>query len=48
MTASVLSGQTHAGMVCALKDPTTAGDPAKVAALVEKDFGVSASRARAR
>ena len=43
VTASVLSGQTHAGMVCALKDPKTAGDAAKVAALVEKDFGISAT-----
>ena len=43
VTASVLSGQTHSGVVCALKDPTTAGDAAKVAALVEKDFGISAT-----
>ncbi|MFL6079315.1 MAG: hypothetical protein ACJ714_05235 [Ornithinibacter sp.] len=43
VTASVLSGQTHAGTVCALKDPERAGDPAKVAALVEKDFGISAT-----
>ena len=39
VTASVLSGQTHGGMVCALKDPATPGDPGEVAALVEKDFG---------
>ena len=43
VTASVLSGQTHAGMVCALKDPKAVGDAAKVAALVEKDFGVPAT-----
>jgi hypothetical protein len=43
VTASVLSGQTHAGVVCALKDPKTAGDAAKVAALVEKDFGIPAT-----
>jgi hypothetical protein len=42
VTASVLSGQTHAGMTCALQDPATPGDPGEVAALVEKDFGVSA------
>ncbi len=43
VTASVLSGQTHGGMVCALKDPAEPGDPGKVAALVEKDFGISAT-----
>jgi hypothetical protein len=42
VTASVLSGQTHGGIVCALKDPESAGSAAKVAALVEKDFGISA------
>ena len=42
VTASVLSGQTHGGIVCALKDPKSAGNAAKVAALVEKDFGISA------
>ncbi|GAA4412033.1 hypothetical protein GCM10023168_33480 [Fodinibacter luteus] len=42
VTASVLSGQTHAGAVCALKDPEDAGDPERVAALLEQDFGVSA------
>jgi len=43
VTASVLSGQTHAGMTCALKDPAEPGDPGEVAALVEKDFGISAT-----
>ena len=46
MTASVLSGQTHGGMVCALEDPAAPGDPGEVAALVEKDFGVSADEGR--
>ncbi len=39
-TASVLSGQTHSGIGCALRDPTSPGDPEAVAALLEKDFGV--------
>ena len=43
VTASVLSGQTHGGMACALEDPAEAGDPGEVAALVEKDFGISAT-----
>ena len=43
VTASVLSGQTHLGMTCALQDPAEAGDPAELAALVEKDFGISAT-----
>ena len=46
VTASVLSGQTHAGLACALEDPTHAGNPGKVAALVEKDFGISADEGR--
>jgi hypothetical protein len=46
VTASVLSGQTHGGMVCALKDPAKPGDPGTVAALVEKDFGVSAKEGK--
>jgi len=46
VTASALSGQTHGGMVCALEDPGTPGDPAEVAALVEKDFGVSADEGK--
>jgi hypothetical protein len=46
VTASVLSGQTHGGMVCALEDPAAPGDPGEVAALVEKDFGVSADEGR--
>lgn len=46
VTASVLSGQTHAGMVCALKDPEKAGNAETVAALVEKDFGISATPGR--
>ena len=46
VTASVLSGQTHGGMVCALEDPGTPGDPGEVAALVEKDFGVSADEGK--
>ncbi len=40
VTASVLSGQTSAGIGCALQDPRSAGDPADVAALLKKDFGV--------
>ena len=46
VTASTLSGQTHSGIVCALEDPATPGDPAAVAALVEKDFGVSAEEGK--
>lgn len=46
VTASVLSGQTHGGMVCALKDPEKAGDAEQVAALVKKDFGISATPGR--
>lgn len=42
VTASVLSGQTAAGMRCALEDPASTGDPGEVAALVEKDFGIDA------
>ena len=40
VTASVLSGQSSAGIGCALQDPRSAGDPADVAALLKKDFGV--------
>ena len=40
VTASVLSGQTPAGIGCALKDPESPGDPAAV--LVTKDFGIDA------
>ncbi|MBM6400841.1 hypothetical protein [Phycicoccus sonneratiae] len=39
-TASVLSGQTHAGIGCALRDPDTEGSPQDVAALLTKDFGL--------
>jgi hypothetical protein len=42
VTASALSGQTHAGVVCALEDPKTPADPQTVAALLEQDFGVAA------
>lgn len=42
VTASVLSGQTHAGMVCVLEDPAAPGDPRAVADLIEQDFGVTA------
>jgi hypothetical protein len=42
VTASVLSGQTTAGIGCALKDPESPGDPKEVAALVTKDFGIDA------
>jgi len=45
VTASVLSGQTPAGLRCALEDPASTGDPAKVVALVEKDFGIAATAA---
>ena len=44
VTASVLSGQTHGGMACALQDPAEAGDPGELAALVEKDFGFAATQ----
>ncbi|WP_235950544.1 hypothetical protein [Phycicoccus flavus] len=39
-TASVLSGQTHAGVGCALRDPSSPGSPQDVVALLEKDFGL--------
>lgn len=39
-TASVLSGQTHTGLACALRDPTTAGDTQALGALLTKDFGL--------
>lgn len=40
VTASVLSGQTHSGIGCALKEPESPGDPAAVATLLAKDFGL--------
>ncbi|MGG5261036.1 hypothetical protein [Phycicoccus avicenniae] len=43
VTASVLSGQTHAGIGCALRDPEAAGSPQDVAALLTKDFGIEPS-----
>ena len=42
VTASVLSGQTPAGVACALEDPQNPGDPGALVALVDKDFGVEA------
>lgn len=42
-TASVLSGQTSAGIGCALRDPEQRGDPEAVAALLRKDFGIEGS-----
>ncbi|QIM20164.1 hypothetical protein G7075_01735 [Phycicoccus sp. HDW14] len=39
-TASVLSGQTHAGIGCALRDPESPGSAEAVAALLAKDFGI--------
>jgi hypothetical protein len=39
-TASVLSGQTHAGIGCALRDPEAAGDVEALARLLTKDFGI--------
>ena len=42
VTASALSGQTHAGAVCVLEDPQSPGDPQAVASLIEQDFGVTA------
>lgn len=42
VTASALSGQTHAGVVCVLEDPEVPGDPQAVASLIEQDFGVTA------
>ena len=41
-TASALSGQTHAGVVCVLEPPQSPGDPQAVASLIEQDFGVTA------
>lgn len=41
VTASVLSGQTHAGIGCALKDPESPGDPEALSALLTKDFGLT-------
>ena len=41
VTASVLSGQTNAGIGCALEAPETAGEADALVALLEKDFGVS-------
>ncbi|MEO7423198.1 MAG: hypothetical protein ABIU87_12510 [Ornithinibacter sp.] len=43
VTASVLSGQTHGGIGCALKDPQASGDPEAVAQLLAKDFGLKAA-----
>ncbi|MGL5928488.1 MAG: hypothetical protein ACRCY8_06095 [Dermatophilaceae bacterium] len=40
VTASVLSGQTEAGVGCALDDPASPGDTAALVALLEKDFGI--------
>ncbi len=40
VTASVLSGQTHAGIGCALRDPQAPGSAREVSALLEKDFGL--------
>lgn len=48
VTASVLSGQTAAGIGCALEDPESPGDPEALAALVEKDFGVTGQVAQGR
>lgn len=44
VTASVLTGQTHAGIGCALQDPASPGDTGETAALVEKDFGIEATQ----
>jgi hypothetical protein len=43
VTASVLSGQTPAGIGCALEDPQAPGDPEALMALVDKDFGLTAN-----
>ncbi|MBM6405123.1 hypothetical protein JQN72_12815 [Phycicoccus sp. CSK15P-2] len=40
-TASVLSGQTSAGIGCALRDPEAPGDAEDLAALLRKDFGLA-------
>jgi hypothetical protein len=40
VTASVLSGQTSAGIGCSLREPTVAGNPRSLVSLVEKDFGL--------
>ncbi len=42
-TASVLSGQTHSGIGCALRDPEKAGTAEATAALLAKDFGLDGS-----
>lgn len=42
VTASVLSGQTDAGIGCALEEPGSARAARDVVALLERDFGVSA------
>jgi hypothetical protein len=42
-TASVLSGQTHAGIGCALRDPEKPGTAKATAALLAKDFGIEGS-----
>ena len=47
-TASVLSGQSHRGIGCALREPEQPGDPQAVAALVRKDFGIEATDVGAR
>lgn len=41
VTASVLSGQTPGGIGCALKEPEAPGDTEALAALLEKDFGLT-------
>ncbi len=41
VTASVLSGQTPEGIGCALKTPDAPGDAEALAALLEKDFGLT-------
>lgn len=41
-TASVLSGQTRAGIGCALRDPDAPGDPEALVALLDKDYGLDA------
>ena len=42
VTASVLSGHSPAGIGCRLDDPTTAGDPAALVALIKADHDLDA------
>ncbi len=43
VTASALSGESHAAIGCALREPEQAGSPDGLLALLEKDLGLSGS-----